>query len=149
MTTRTLTLPGSAAAAARALVQAHEDDPRWLDRFAEALDRRRSGHELQHVLTVWNLNRSEAGASFGVSRQALTKWLDGGVPEDRAAAIAELSAATDLLVRHLRRERIAAVVRRPASALDDRSLLDLLGTGDTAAVLRACREMFAFGDLHA
>ena len=149
MTTRTLTLPGSAAAAARALVQAHEDDPRWLDRFAEALDRRRSGHELQHVLTVWNLNRSEAGALFGVSRQALTKWLDGGVPEDRAAAIAELSAATDLLVRHLRRERIAAVVRRPASALDDRSLLDLLGTGDTAAVLRACREMFAFGDLHA
>ena len=145
MATTTLTVPGSATATARALVEAYEDDPRWFDRFSEALDRRRSGHEL----TVWNLNRSEAGASFGVSRQALTKWLDGGVPEERAAAVADLSAATDLLVRHLRRERIPAVVRRPAPALGGRSLLDLLGTGDTAAVLRACREMFAFGDLHA
>ena len=97
---------------------------------------------------MWNLNRSEAGASFGVSRQALTKWLDGGVPEERAAAVADLSAATDLLVRHLRRGRIPAVVRRPAPALGGRSLLDLLGTGDIAAVLRACRSMFAFGDLH-
>ena len=39
MDTTTLTVPGCATAAARALVEAHEDDPRWLDRFSEALDR--------------------------------------------------------------------------------------------------------------
>lgn len=144
----TLTLPRSASAAARALVDAHHDDPSWLDSFAEALDRSRSGAELERILSVWQLSRSDAGPLLGVSRQAVSKWIAGGVPPERAAAVADLSAATDLLVRHLRRDRIPAVVRRSAPALGDRSLVDLLALGDTSAVLEACRAMFAFGDLH-
>src|SRR5690606_17623283 len=106
--------------------RARQGDDRWLDRFADELDRRRSGGELARVLSVWGLSKSEAARLFGVSRQALGKWVDAGVPVERAAAVADLGAATDLLVRRLKRERIPAVVRRPFDRADGRSLVDLV-----------------------
>jgi hypothetical protein len=48
----------------------------------------------------------------------------------------------------VKRERIPAVVRRPAPALDNRSLLDLVAAGDSRGALVACREMFAFDRAH-
>ena len=124
-------------------------DPQWLDAFATALHRRRIASELAHVLTVWDLSRTEAGRLFGVTRQAISKWIDGaGVPADRAAQIADLAAATDLLEHYLKASRIPAVVRRPAAALGGRSLLDLVAAGATDELLAATREMFTFTDAH-
>ncbi|MEO1574308.1 MAG: hypothetical protein AAFU65_05035 [Pseudomonadota bacterium] len=123
-------------------------DDVWLDRFSAHLDRQRSGQSLERMLTVWGLSQADAARLFGVSRQAIGKWLSQGVPTDRAVAIADLSAATDVLVHHLKRDRIAAVVRRAAPALDDRSLLDMVGEGRAAEVLLACRRMFDFGQAH-
>ncbi len=71
------------------------------------------------------------------------------MPPERAGAVADLAAATDLLVHHLKRDRIPAVVRRPIPALDGVSLVDLLARGDTRAVLAACRDMFRFDRVHA
>ncbi|MGH8167364.1 MAG: hypothetical protein ACREQ1_09000 [Woeseiaceae bacterium] len=130
--------------AAAELVAAHQGERRWLDEFAEYLDRHRAGQSLARTLAVWDLNQSQAARLFGVSRQALNKWMEHGVPAERAEAIAQLAAATDLLVRYLKRDRIPAVVRRPVAALEDKSLLDLLQGGDTAALLEACRGMFRF-----
>lgn len=96
------------------------------------------------VLETWRLTRAETARLFGVSRQAIGKWRRRGVPPERAEAIADLAAATGLLVRHLRRDRIPAVVRRPIPARGDTSLVALLGRGDTRAVLAACRDMFRF-----
>ena len=130
--------------AADALVAEHAHDPEWLDAFSAALDRRRHGRDLGRFFEVWGISQSEAGRRFGVSRQAVAKWLAGGVPSDRSAAVADLSAATDLLVRFLKRDRIPAVVRRASAGLDGRSLLDLVEAGETQEVLAACRRMFDF-----
>ena len=65
------------------------------------------------------------------------------------AFIANLSVATELLVRHLKRERIPAIVRRPSPRLGGMSLLELLAAGRTREVLLACRGMFRFDDAHA
>lgn len=128
--------------AAEHLVEAHT--PEWLDAFSEALQRQRTGGELRRILQTWGLSQSEAARRFGVSRQAVAKWLASGVPASRTSAVAGLSAATDLLEHYLKRDRIPGVVRRPAAALDGRSLLDLMETGDHGAVLKACRSMFDF-----
>jgi hypothetical protein len=122
---------------------------RWLDAFAEHLDRVRGAEALARVLRVWDLNQSDAARLFDVSRQAVSKWLAQGVPAERVGTVADLAAATDLLVRHLKRDRIPAVVRRRAPALGGRSLLELLEAGEVRGVLEACRAMFAFGDAHA
>jgi transcriptional regulator with XRE-family HTH domain len=135
--------------AAERLLAARQDQSDWLDDFAEHLDRRRSGQSLERTLAVWDLSQSDAARLFGVSRQALGKWLHQGVPADRAEVIANLAAATDLLLHHLKRDRIPAVVRRTAANLDDRSLLDLLAQEQSAALLQACRQMFDFASAQA
>lgn len=130
--------------AASRLVADQRADRGWLDEFAESLDRHLAAQSLARVLRVWDLSRSDAARSFGVSRQALSKWLRQGVPAERAEAVADLAAATDVLVHYLKRDRIPAVVRRSASGIGNRSLLDLLAAGETRTLLAACRDMFRF-----
>jgi len=130
--------------AAEKILEARREETDWLDEFSEALDRRRSGRSLGRILRVWGLNQSEAANLFGVTRQAMSKWLARGVPSERAQAIADLAAATDLLVRHVKRDRIPAVVRRSAPALDGLSLVELSAASRTRDVLEACRSMFDF-----
>jgi predicted transcriptional regulator len=122
----------------------HGGDRAWMDTFSETLEASRNGDSLGRILTVWGLSQTDAGDAFGVTRQAVSKWLATGAPSERAVAIADLAAATDLLVRHLSRDRIPAVVRRPAVNLGGRSLLDVLATDGARAVLEACEGMFAF-----
>ena len=130
--------------AAEKILEGRREETDWLDEFSEALDRRRAGRSLGRILQVWGLNQSEAANLFGVTRQAVSKWLARGVPSDRAQAIADLAAATDLLVRHVKRDRIPAVVRRSAPALDGLSLVELSASSRTRDVLEACRSMFDF-----
>src|SRR5436190_14143379 len=68
-------------------------DAEWVTRFAAELDRRRSSEELARVLTVWGLSQANAARLFGVSRQAVTKWLGRGLPIVRPGAIGDLAAA--------------------------------------------------------
>jgi len=130
------------------IAAAHGDSPLWLDRFAAELDRRRGVGDLRRMLEVWGLNQSDAARMFSVSRQAIAKWLATGPPPERAAALADLSAATDLLVRYLRRERVPAVVRRPVDAAGGRTLLQI-ATSSPAEALARCREMFDFAQVQA
>jgi predicted DNA-binding protein (UPF0251 family) len=135
--------PGEAA---RVLVQQADDE--WLTELQINLDRRRARADLDRILAVWDLNQSEAAELFGVSRQAIAKWRSTGVPAGRVEALSDLAAATDQLVRHLKRDRIPAVVRRPSARLGGVSLLELVAAGRTREVLEACRAMFRFGDAH-
>jgi len=144
VTTHRLALEDSPGDAAAALAEQHSTDPAWLDAFAAELDRRRQGKALSRILDVWGVSQSEAGRRFGVSRQAVAKWLAGGLPADRVESVADVSAATDLLVRRLKRDRIPAVVRRPVPALDGDSLLDLISHGDFRRLVDVCRQMFDF-----
>ena len=135
-------------AAADQIVHAHKSHSGWLDAFAEHLDRQRNAQALKRILSIWGLNQSDAARIFGVSRQAISKWFDAGVPPDRAVIIADLGAATDLLVRHIKRDRVPGVVRRRAANLGEQSLLDLLVAHRYDEVLQACRAMFAFANAH-
>lgn len=143
-----VSVAGDPGAVARRVVAARDGDPDWLDRFAEALDRQRSGGELGRILGVWGLSKAEAARIFGVSRQAVGKWTAEGVPADRAAAVSDLAAATDLLVRYLRRDRIPAVVRRGFDQAGGRSLLELAAE-DTSLTLAHTRSMFDFSRVQA
>lgn len=142
----TLAELGPRDAAARLLAE-HDDE--WVARLTEELDRRMDGRQLERVMRLWGLSRAELGELFGVSRQAVSKWVVRRVPAERAGQVADVAAITDLLSRYLRRDRIPAVVRRRASRLGERSLLELVGEGRTGEALQRTREMFTFSDLHA
>jgi hypothetical protein len=117
-------------------------DPDWTRQLVDELDRTVRTDPLERFVALWGLSNSAAAAVFGVSRQAFSKWLKTGVPPGRANATADLAAATDLLDRYVKRERIPAVVRRPATMLEERSLLDLASNGETRRVAEAVERMF-------
>ena len=129
---------------ARQVVATYAHDTAWLDAFVAGIDRHRAGHSFTRTMQAWGWSQAEAARLFGVSRQAVAKWLRHGPPMERTGALSDLAAATDLLLRYLKRDRIPAVVRRPIPTLGGDSLTDLLTRGDTAQVLATCRDMFAF-----
>ena len=105
------------------------------------------------MFSVWGINHSEAGRLFGVTRQAVSRWMIDGIPATQTVAFADLAVATDILTHHLQADRIPAVVRRPAPALTTEagkpaSLLDLLGEGRTGDIVEACKAMFQFTGAH-
>src|SRR5690606_26057487 len=100
------------------------------------------------IMRIWNLSRTELGRMLGVSRQALSKWIDSGVPVDRVAQVADLASITDLLTHYVKRDRIPAVVRRAAPNLGNASLVDLVAEGRTVEAVELTRLMFTFADAH-
>lgn len=138
MTQALNTMTPTAAAAAIAATA----DSDWTRQFVDALDRTVRTEPLERFTELWGLSNSAAASVFGVSRQAFSKWLKTGPPAGRADAVADVAAATDLLDRYVKRERIPAVVRRLAPILDDRSLLELASAGETRQVADAVERMF-------
>jgi hypothetical protein len=126
--------------AARLIQQA--PDERWLRTVIDDLDQRIRSQPLERLLTLWGLSAAQGAALFGISRQAFMKWLKNGPPAERAEAVAALAASTDLLSHYLKRERIAAVVRRKAPQLGGKSLLDLATAGEYLQVHSAVQTMF-------
>ena len=144
MSKATAILDSNPEEAAEQIFAAHRHEGTWLDAFTQSLDRRRAGESLERTLRVWGMSQAEVARLLGVSRQAVGKWRAQGAPAARAKPLADLAAATELLVRYLKRDRIPAVVRRQIPALGGVSLMDLLARGDTDSLLLACRDMFRF-----
>lgn len=117
-------------------------DRSWLRELTDLLDHEVRTEPLDRFTTLWGLSGAEAGRAFGVSRQAFSKWLKNGIPSDRSAAVADLAAATDVLDRRVKRERIPAVVRRPAETLGGLSLYEMACEGRHDEVLEAVRAIF-------
>lgn len=144
MATQTAQLFEMAPAEAAAIVVHDARSDAWLEAFVELLDAHQTHPKLEAALLFWGLKGDEAASLFGISRQALAKWQNSGVPSDHMTAVNDFLAATDLLKHYLKRDRIPGVVRRRASNLGDRSLLDLAKARDMRGVLEACRAMFDF-----
>jgi predicted transcriptional regulator len=114
----------------------------WLREVADELDRAVRTSPLERLTMLWGLSNAEAARMFGVSRQAFSRWLANGIPSERAAAVADLDAATNLLSQKLKRERIPAVVRRTAPSLMDKSLYQIACEGRHREVRDAVTTMF-------
>ncbi len=133
--------------AAADLAAAHADDPSWLDAFSTALINERSANQAKRIFEVWGINHSEAGRLFGVTRQAVGRWVNQGVPATHVVTFGDLAAATDILSHYVRSDRISTVVRRPAPALNEQSLIDLIAQGRSADIVNACTAMFQFANV--
>jgi len=125
---------------ARELVESADVD--WLRELVDALDREVRTGPLLRLISLWDLSNAGAARIFGISRQAFSKWLAAGPPADRADDVAAVDNITSLLDRYVKRERIAAVVRRPAPTFGDLSILERLESGDYAETAHLVRSTF-------
>jgi len=119
-------------AVAQRLLAADEPATRAL---AQAIERRLATGSLDQLERVWDLSAAQAASLFGVSRQAYAKWRVGGIPAERRADVAEISAITSALLNQVKVDRIPAVVRRDAEALGGGSIIDLVRRDPRAARL--------------
>jgi hypothetical protein len=140
--TRPLPVGAARSPAAVAAQLAASHDRAWLREVASQLDVTLQRSALERLITLWGISSAEAAGFFGVSRQAFAKWLQVGPPADRAPAVAAFEDATELLARHLKRERIPAVVRRHSALTGERSLVQMASAGEHEQVLGAVRTMF-------
>jgi hypothetical protein len=125
---------------ARELVESA--DVVWLRDLVDALDRRVRTEPLHRLTTLWDLSNAAAARLFGVSRQAFSKWLVSGPPADRVDDVTAVDDITSLLDRHVKRERIPAVVRRPSDRFGDQSIVTRLEAGDYRSTADLVRETF-------
>lgn len=97
---------------------------------------------LDRVASVLGVSRTELAQLFGVRRQAIEQWEARGVPGERQEKLATLDAIVDLLTAKLKPDRIPGVVRRPAAAYGNRSILEAIVASDEALVLDELRSAF-------
>lgn len=97
---------------------------------------------LDRIRDTFDLNNTELGRLFGVTRQAVQDWARRGVPSDRQDKVTAVAAIADLLERKLKADRIPGVVRRPAAAYDGHSMLDLIAADRHQELLEITRRSF-------
>lgn len=97
---------------------------------------------LERIAQVLDLNETELGRLFGVTRQAIDQWRIKGVPRARQAKLATVAAIADLLDRKLKSGRVPGVVRRAAEAYGDRTMLDVIAADEYQWLLANLRDAF-------
>lgn len=97
---------------------------------------------LERIRDALDLNYTELGNLFGVSRQGAKDWLQRGVPTDRQNKVATVAAVVDLLERKLKADRIPGIARRPAGAYDGHTMLELIAQDRHEDLLNITRQSF-------
>lgn len=96
------------------------------------------------IKSAFVLSDAEIAKLFGVTRQAVAKWSRSGVPADHHAKLATAASIADILRRRIKADRVSAVVRRPAAAYGDKSILQMIEENRQDEVLRRVRESFDY-----
>jgi len=119
-----------------------QDDPDALRQLIDLLDHDLTASPLRRTAQLWDVSTAQIGRMFGVSRQAAAKWMAEGPPAGRRDQVVALCQATDLLDRWIKRDRIAAVVRRPVAVLGGRTRLELALAGEFTSLQAELRDTF-------
>jgi hypothetical protein len=101
-----------------------------------------AGTGLEALMASWHLSITDVGRLFGVRRQAVQQWLEGGVPPARRPKLLAILGIADLLERNLLPERIPAVVRSPSPADGGRSMLEAIAADRHLEILERTRRSF-------
>lgn len=81
---------------------------------------------LERIRQIFDLSLTELGELFGVSRQAVSQWIETGVPEERLAKLSTVASVADLFERQLTTGRIPGIVRREAELYGGLSALQMI-----------------------
>jgi len=119
-----------------------EETRRFLRETRAALDG--TGTLASSIQRAFDVNASELGRLFGVSRQAVAQWPRGEIPVDRRGKAAVILAIADLLTHRLKAGRLPAVARRPAAGYGGHSMIELIAADRHEELLAAVRDSFDF-----
>lgn len=87
-------------------------------------------HPIARLAAAWELTQTDLGRLFGVKRQAIAQWLEQGIPAARQPKLLTILKIADLLQWNVLPERIPAIVRTPAPAYGDRSMIHVIAADE-------------------
>lgn len=98
--------------------------------------------DLERVRQVFDLSLTQLGSLFGVTRQAVSQWIELGIPEERVAKLATVASIADILDHRLKTWRVPGIVRREADIYGGMSALDLIRLDRHDELLQLVRDSF-------
>lgn len=104
------------------------------------LDAERS--PLDRVADLFELTDTDLGRLFAVSRQRVSQWREEGVPVAHQPKLNAMARMADVLEGNLVPERIPGIVRAPAPAFGERSLLGQIAENGQDEALRQVEDSF-------
>ncbi len=99
---------------------------------------------LRRIERVFGLSKTELGDLFGVTRQAATQWMEGGVPSSRSAQVLTVAEIADQLDHNLKSSQIPAIARRAAETYGGRTMLEVIADGEEQWLLEDVERSFDY-----
>jgi predicted transcriptional regulator len=99
---------------------------------------------LDEIRTRFALSEGELAALFGVSRSAVAKWRQRGVPVGRAADVDRVHELAEYFGRRFIAARIPQIVRMPGETLEGKSVLTVLAEGGIDRVYAYLERQFSY-----
>lgn len=117
--------------------------PTFYAQISERYKRKRDIANLLRIQTTLRLSNAELARLFhGVSRQAVGKWLEKGVPLARVAEVSRNAELVTTLTKVFKADRLPSITRAQIPGLDGRSILEVVatdGVGPVYALLNRLR----------
>jgi DNA-binding transcriptional regulator YiaG len=96
------------------------------------------------IREAFDLNMTELGELFGVSRQAVAQWPGGEVPASKRGKAGVVMAIVDVLSHRLKAGRLPLVSRRPAVAYGGLTMLEMIEQDRHEELLESIRWSFDY-----
>lgn len=113
------------------------------DRLVDAIvDRQLAGDPLDEIQAAFDLTATELASLFGVERQAISQWRDRGTPPARRAKVTTVAEIATILRHRLRPAAVPGVVRKPAEAYGQRTMLEMIANDKQEELLAMTKRSF-------
>lgn len=99
---------------------------------------------LDEIRGTFGLSESELAALFGVSRPAIARWRDGGVPVERGADVDRVRELAEYFHRRFLPVRVPQIVRTPGRGLGDKTVLAVLRENNVDRVYAYLESLFSY-----
>jgi hypothetical protein len=99
---------------------------------------------LDEIRGVFGLSEAELARLFAVSRPAVARWRETGVPVERGADVDRVRELAAYFHRRFLPVRIPQVVRTPGRGLGNRSVLAVIGESGVEPVYAYLEQLFSY-----
>jgi transcriptional regulator with XRE-family HTH domain len=100
--------------------------------------------ELDEIRSIFGLSETELARLFGVSRPAIARWRESGVPVERGADVDRVRELATYFHRRFLPVRIPQIVRTPGRGLNDQTVLDVLRAREVDRVYAYLEDLFSY-----
>ncbi len=115
-----------------------------LFRYQVLAELAQDGTAAAKIRRAFDINLTELGRLFGVSRQAVAQWPEGEIPAGKRGKAGVILATADLLEHRLKSGRLPLVARKPAAAYGGLTMVEMIEQDRHEELLDSVRNSFDY-----